>query len=61
MALKIRKRLDDGTFGPEEEVFAPAENTETVELFEAIVMQQELLFALEAEIAELKATKGVDA
>jgi len=58
MALKIRRRLEDGTFGPEEELFASEETAETVAMFEAIVIQQEMLAQMQAEIEALKAEKG---
>ena len=56
--MQIRKRLDGGTFGPLEEVFTPQESPEKVAMFEAIVMQQEMLAQMQAEIEALKAEKG---
>lgn len=56
--MKIRRRLDDGSFGPLEEVFTPQEIPETVAMFEAIVMQQEMLAQMQAELEALKAEKG---
>lgn len=43
MALKIRRRLEDGTFGPEEEVFEAEKSAELLELEERIASQDALI------------------
>lgn len=52
--MQIRRRQDDGTFGPLEEVF-PSEVDETLlMLLEALAGQQEQIEQLQAEVDKLK-------
>lgn len=52
--MQIRRRQEDGTFGPLEDVFATNMDELTIMLFEAITTQQEQIIELQAQIAELK-------
>jgi|GEM_PF-3806660 len=52
--MKRRKRLDDGTFGPLEEVFPEEVDEMHILMMEAMSGMQEQIMMLEAEIATLK-------
>lgn len=43
MALKIRRRLEDGTFGPEEQVFEAEKTAEILELEQRLAAQDETI------------------
>lgn len=50
-----RRRLEDGTFGPLEEVFPQSQDPNLVAAFEAIAMQFEAIDAQQEQIESLKA------
>jgi hypothetical protein len=55
MAIKRKKRMPDGSFGPVESVTGlPDVNHEAVMAFEAIATQNELIASLQEELTSLK-------
>lgn len=56
--MKRRKRLEDGTFGPLEEVFPEQMDETLIVIMEAMSGMQEQIMQLEAKIEELKGGKA---
>ena len=55
--MQRRKRLQDGTFGPLEDVFQKSFDETVLMMLEALAGQQEEIFQLREEIETLKGGK----